>query len=151
MFNLSNNFPSRGNTFVRKLILPAMLITSVGLYLQQSTWESQNNRKKLAQKMIANIPLDIKNLKEFTPFEINAITRRNTIKNKLIGRKNFKSQNQPPQIVNTTEKNSENKNHLTNLNIERSLSENSYAKSEPSFGINSIYSTISDKTESSES
>ena len=50
---------------------------------------------KRIQRMISQIPININDLKSFTAPEIQAITRRNTIKNRLAGRfkRNFWSEN----------------------------------------------------------
>lgn len=48
------------------------------------------SQQKAAFKNLAKIPMDIKDLSNFNAFEINAITRRNTIKNKLVGRQKIK-------------------------------------------------------------
>ena len=82
-----------------KLLVPALLATSVGLYWQYSSCKASKSEDleqdfdqlkrsefKRIQKMMAKLPATVKDLSNFTPPEIQAITRRNTIKNKLVGR-----------------------------------------------------------------
>lgn len=105
---LSNIFGSKNSTQIGtktgslggKLLVPVMVATSLGLLWKFNTLKEnmkkdsiknlqkyQEDELKKAHKMIAGIPLVINNLHEYTFPEIQAITRRNTIKNKLIGRK----------------------------------------------------------------
>ena len=78
--------PTHSFNFTRKLMVPALVATSVGMYWQYSQIMTQKTKMQSVQKVIARLPLNIKNLTDFSQLEITAITRRNTIKNKLIGR-----------------------------------------------------------------
>ena len=88
-------------------MMPAMLATSVGMYCHYNTFsenktsdswnetrENPRQKMKLAHKMISKLPMEIKNLNDFSWYELQAITRRNTIKNKLVGRNPISKESQ---------------------------------------------------------
>ncbi|CAI2373718.1 unnamed protein product [Moneuplotes crassus] len=126
MFQLNGQYSRGVNPLAKKFILPAMLVTSVA-YMQYSTIMDARSQKKAALRMLSKIPMDIKDLNKFNTFEINAITRRNTLKNKLVGR----------QILKSCAKS------------RATASRNKHLKDEEDFGTSSTYSKASVDTESS--
>ena len=77
------------------MMVPALVATSIGFYCQYSKIRDQVNldqlrqsHRKRVQKLISQIPLYVDDLSKYDTMEIQAITKRNTIKNKLIGRLN---------------------------------------------------------------
>ena len=157
-----------------KLIIPALLATSVGLYWQYNSYKSSKNEEfeqefeqlkhseiKRIQKMIGKLPLVIKDLNVFTGPEIQAITRRNTIKNKLVGRLkqlwSIENSNKSDRIDSSINSNTINEEVKETLKSEEKRDENIIKTqaientSDFNFGISSIYSTGSVVTVCSES
>lgn len=107
------------------------------------------SQQKAAFKNLAKIPMDIKDLSNFNAFEINAITRRNTIKNKLVGRQKIK---EAMALVSEAAKEDLEQNEKEiplNKTVSESVSCSEWAKPEEDFGMSSIYSKSSVETESS--
>ncbi|CAI2378526.1 unnamed protein product [Moneuplotes crassus] len=147
MFNLNGKCPKGLNPLAKKFILPAMVATSVA-YMQYSSMMDAKTQKKAALKMLAKIPMEVKDLHRFNNFEINAITRRNTIKNKLVGRKMVKIEPQPK-----IERNDLSTIEEAEIPLAKTVSQGGYSKEylkpEEDFGMSSIYSKSSVETESS--
>lgn len=150
----ASNSGSRGLS--HKLMVPALLATSVGLYWQYMNTQKlgleqlkQCERKRI-QKLMAKLPSEISDLSQFTAPEIQAITRRNTIKNKLVGRLNkWRLMNQ--NIAhNQGEPTSSESAELNDIPSEGVI-ECESPEADDKVGASSIYSTSSIATDSSES
>lgn len=157
-----------------KILASVVLATSVGLLWKYNTLKTgtnlddsisqvkQNETAKLkrAHRMISRIPMVVDNLHEYTWYEIQAITRRNTIKNKLIGRA-MKS-NFCQKSTQNENKESKISSNDTNLAVKNDVTVSEAASKEvcdtlnikveeKAVGSSSIYSTSSVTTSSSES
>ena len=86
MYQNNSTYQAFNSFMPKKFLLPALFTASAGMYWQYYKMQTSKDNKRAIMRSIAKIPLHIKNLNEFSPLEINAITRRNTIKNKLVGR-----------------------------------------------------------------
>lgn len=176
MLNLTGASSSsfKGAKLNPKILAPVVLATSVGLLWKYNTLKTgtnlddsisqvkQNETAKLkrAHRMISRIPMVVDNLHEYTWYEIQAITRRNTIKNKLIGRA-MKS-NFCQKSTQNENKESKISSNDTNLAVKNDVTVSEAASKEvcdtlnikveeKAVGSSSIYSTSSVTTSSSES
>ncbi|CAI2379281.1 unnamed protein product [Moneuplotes crassus] len=73
------------NSLFPKLLFSAVGMTSIA-YLKYISMVNAKARRNPLTQILSKIPKDIKDLGEFTQFEIIAITKRNTIKNKSVGK-----------------------------------------------------------------